>query len=63
MTNHFIRITSNGGYIGRWFWTNSGSPAAAVNGHWGGVTCLEDCANLRESIWAGSLWVLRVLTR
>lgn len=26
--NHFISITSNGGYIGRWCWCNTGAPGA-----------------------------------
>lgn len=48
MSNHFIRITSNGGYIGRWCWCNTGAPGADG---WG------------SGAWAGSIPIIRLLTR
>lgn len=57
MSNHFIRITSNGGYIGRWCWCNTGAPGADG---WG------SCSPLPVTIlgaWAGSIPIVRLLTR
>jgi hypothetical protein len=63
MSNHFFRVTSNGGYIGRWVWCNSGTDAVVECGYWGQIIALKDCKNLIESVWAGSIWVFRMMTQ
>jgi hypothetical protein len=58
--NHFISITSNGGYIGRIAWTNTGVLPAPD--HWGGYVVLS-VKNIMDSGWWGDCWVMRALTR
>jgi len=61
MSNHFCRITSEGGYFGRFFWANSNSRGQPED--WGTVQWLPNCRNLEpDSGWAGAIWVLRLLT-
>lgn len=55
--NHFIAITSNGGYIGRIVWCNTG--ALGADG-WG------SCSAMPLTIfgaWAGSIPFVRYLVR
>ena len=56
--NHFICITSNGGYIGRICWTNSNAPGN--DGPWGGVSMMPVTI---LGAWAGSIPILRYLIR
>jgi hypothetical protein len=58
--NHFISITSNGGYIGRIAWTNTGTEAASS--HWGEYIFLRT-TNVLDSCWWGDSWVIRAITR
>lgn len=54
MSNPFISITSTGGYIGRFFWQNSGVHPDFP--HWG------HCAFFPVTIvgaWAGLAWPIR----
>ena len=57
--NEFISITSNGGYVGRWCWCNTGSHFAA-DGLWGSITSMPDNISIA---WAGSIWVIRALIK
>jgi hypothetical protein len=55
--NHFIAITSNGGYIGRICWCNTGAPGADG---WG------SCSTMPLTIlgaWAGSIPFVRYLVK
>ena len=56
--NPFIAITSNGGYIGRWCWCNTGAPGN--EGLWGSV-CLMPFKV--PGGWAGCLPIVRYLIR
>ncbi len=56
--NHFISITSNGGYIGRWVWCNTGSIGAALK--WGSCGLFPITTS---GAWAGSTPFVRYLTR
>ena len=61
MSNHFCRITSEGGYFGRFYWGNTN--CAGLPGEWGQIFWLRDCRNTQpDSGWAGTIWVLRLLT-
>lgn len=54
-----MAITSTGGYIGSWYWVNTGvHPDFA---HWGKVQCLGTPALVRDgwTLWAGDLWVIK----
>lgn len=57
--NHFIHITSNGGYIGRFSWVNSG-----INRHqpWGSIIHFNE-RNILNVTWAGELWIIRAMIR
>ena len=56
--NHFISITSNGGYIGRWCWCNAGTNGSNV----GKGICLPlPVTDL--GAWAGSIPIVRALIR
>ena len=56
--NHFISITSNGGYIGRWAWCNAGTNGSNAGK---GVCLLMPVTD--HGGWAGSIPVVRALTR
>lgn len=55
--NHFFKITSNGGYIGRWYWGNTGIHPSME--HWGSVHWLPN--NILATAWAGSFWAVRYI--
>lgn len=62
MTHSFIRITSEGGFLGRFYWGNTGSTGSPG---WGQVFWLSDrMVNLLESGsgWAGSIGIFRYMT-
>lgn len=62
MAHSFMRVTSNGGCLGRFFWGNTG--ATGVDGGWGSVHFLRDCKNLQpDTGWAGCIGILRYLTK
>lgn len=64
MSNHFFRVTSNGGYIGRFAWANKGSNGANKDGFGGWEFASDESARCYpEGFWAGSLWIIRILTR
>lgn len=54
----FMAITSTGGYIGRWYWINTGVHPDFP--YWGEVHCLDIPALVKDglSAWAGDLWVI-----
>jgi hypothetical protein len=56
--NHFICITSNGGYLGRVCWTNSNAPGN--DGPWGGVSWMPVTI---LGAWSGSIPIVRRLIR
>jgi hypothetical protein len=60
MSNHFFRVTSEGGFLGRWFWGNTGGTGCDGWGgnHWITDKVLKDF----DSAWAGSIPILRYLT-
>lgn len=58
MSNHFIRITSNGGYVGRWVWFNAGTNGSVA----GKGLCFPLPVTLLGA-WAGSIPTVRALTR
>jgi hypothetical protein len=61
MSNHFIRITGEGGYLGRWFWGNTGS--TGCDDKWGSIHWLSNTAmENMGSGWAGSVGILRYFT-
>jgi hypothetical protein len=55
----FMAITSTGGYIGRWYWTNTGVHPDFP--HWGKVCCLGTPALVKggQTLWAGDLWAIK----
>lgn len=59
--NEFIHIGPAGGYIGRISWSNSGY----MDSRWGALIwrycTTRDLPG--QSLWWGSIWVLRVLMR
>lgn len=57
--NHFFRITSEGGYLGRWYWHNTGIHPDLP--HWGMSFWLPD--NNYGVNWAGTLWAVRLIVR
>lgn len=61
MSNHFISINSNGGYIGRYYWANTDfhHPDPDFRQGWGQMYCMPITKNILGSQWAGSIWVLR----
>lgn len=66
MSNHFILINSNGGYIGRYYWANTDfhHPDPDFRQGWGQMYCMPNLNNdqspsISYSQWAGSIWVLR----
>jgi hypothetical protein len=60
MKNPFVRVTSDGGYLGRFYWCNSGSMVASEG--WGSVHVLRDCKNTQpDSGWAGAISIFRLL--
>lgn len=60
--NHFLRITSEGGYLGAFAWSNSDPsqpPAFPTDtSMWGCWLCLHS-PNITGQAWAGSLWAVR----
>ena len=56
--SHFLRITTEGGYLGRWCWSNTGSTGS--HGEWGFVCWIDNPA--LPSAWAGSIGMIRYLT-
>lgn len=54
--NHFISITSSGGYIGRLWWTNTGIDPDWP--HWGDTGLIPDTI---LGAWAGSVWCVRAI--
>lgn len=63
--NHFFYINSNGGYFGRIAWANKGSNGADDKG-WGAVVWFRTWDGWfrpthRDSAWAGSIPLLRLL--
>lgn len=58
--NDFIRVTDKGGYIGTYFWRNSGIHPDLP--HWGEF-CSLGFPNIVRSAWAGSIWVVRAVTK
>lgn len=56
MSNHFFRVTSNGGYFGRFCWTNSNAP-----GNDRPQFVMMPVTVL--GAWAGSIPIVRMLTR
>lgn len=54
-----MAITSTGGYIGNWYWANSGIHPDFP--HWGEVRCL--CRPVLTSdgwsAWAGNIWPIQ----
>jgi hypothetical protein len=65
MNNHFICITSEGGYLGRFFWGNTGSiGSCGIDLKWGQVFFLSNFfADHFGSAWAGSNGMIRYLTK
>jgi hypothetical protein len=55
--NHFICITSSGGYIGRFAWWNGGSPMSYYTDGWGDVAFFP--ATIELGAWAGSIPLVR----
>ena len=53
----FIRFTSEGGYLGRFFWANTGSVGAPDT--WGSWAVLRDPDKYWGTGWAGEIWVVR----
>ena len=53
---NFIRFTSEGGYLGRFFWANTGS--VGTEGGWGCFTAIPSRNRLGTG-WAGDVWVVR----
>ena len=61
-SNEFIRVTSNGGYLGGFWWVNSGTIGDYPDfDYWGAVTLIP--VNLWGLGWAGELWIIRVFTK
>jgi hypothetical protein len=60
-SNEFIRITSNGGYIGGFWWVNSGVCGGYQDiDYWGAVfSVFKNTWNIG---WAGELWIVRLVT-
>lgn len=61
MSNQFISINSNGGYIGRYYWANTDfhHPDPDFRQGWGQMYCMPMSSVLKNSHWAGSIWVIR----
>lgn len=57
--NHFIKITDNGGYIGRWYWTNSGIHRDLPPF---GQLCFLP-RNILNTGWAGDIWAIRAICK
>jgi len=57
--NDFFCITSNGGYIGRFSWVNSGINCDRL---WGEIIYFNE-RNLLDVAWAGELWIIRAMIR
>lgn len=61
-SNEFIRITSNGGYIGAFWWVNSGVWGDYPDiDYWGAVSSIFK--NTWDIGWAGQLWIVRLVTK
>lgn len=69
MSNHFFRVTSEGGYFGRLCWVNTGSLAGTP---WGRFRVLPEVDDYPEilwnpyasrSTWSGSRQVIRYVTQ
>jgi hypothetical protein len=62
MTHGFMRITSEGGYIGRLYWGNTRTPACPT---WGKLYWMSD-THVQSfdtgSTWAGSVGIFRYMT-
>jgi hypothetical protein len=56
--SHFICITINGGYIGRWAWCNAGTNGSNA----GKGVCLQ-LPVTDHGAWAGSNSIVRALIR
>lgn len=57
--NHFLHVTSNGGYIGRIIWCNSEDPDTP-DGFWGSVALMP---SNRWGVLAGSIPLVRYMLR
>jgi hypothetical protein len=55
----FFQITDKGGYIGRFYWQNTG--VHHEQEHWWGEMYWIKASSILNSFWAGDLWVIRVL--
>jgi hypothetical protein len=63
MPNHFFAVTSNGGYFGRIFWSNTGTLAPPANhmDYWGTCRWWPPAGPFQDG-WAGSIGLVRYLT-
>lgn len=57
--NHFLAITSEGGYFGRLYWGNTNSTGSP--GQWGSIHWLSSHPDLPG--WAGSIGLVRYLLK
>ena len=58
--NHFFAVTSNGGYLGRFWWSNS---HAVDHPDWGWGQCFWLRRNILFTGWWGEIGMIRTMLR